>query len=132
MALNAHDANGSHSTLDYPTQTQPQWQQTSSHESDQFNSSEPNQTTETSRSVFSGQSSEPQPQSLEREHSIALPTLNQQPYYDLDPSSRSVPLKHGSGPMATAPFLKDFSLVAEAARRAQMAVMMREMEGVKL
>ena len=34
--------------------------------------------------------------------------------------------------MATAPFLKDFNLVAEAARRAQMAVMMRELESVKL
>ncbi|KAK2737957.1 hypothetical protein FQN57_007311 [Myotisia sp. PD_48] len=34
------------------------------------------------------------------------------------------------GPTATAPFLQDFSLVAEAAKRAQMAVMMRDLENV--
>jgi hypothetical protein len=32
----------------------------------------------------------------------------------------------------TSPFLRDFNLVAEAAKRAQMAVLMREMEGVAL
>lgn len=36
------------------------------------------------------------------------------------------------GPMATAPFLRDFSLVAEAAKRAQMAVVMRDLESVTL
>ena len=36
------------------------------------------------------------------------------------------------GPTATAPFLQDFSLVAEAAKRAQMAVVMRDMEGISL
>ncbi|KJF60379.1 uncharacterized protein CIMG_10466 [Coccidioides immitis RS] len=36
------------------------------------------------------------------------------------------------GPTATAPFLQDFSLVAEAAKRAQMAVLMRDLEGVSL
>ena len=40
---------------------------------------------------------------------------------------------HGAGgPTATAPFLQDFSLVAEAAKRAQMAVVMRDMEGISL
>ena len=40
---------------------------------------------------------------------------------------------HGDGgPTATAPFLQDFSLVAEAAKRAQMAVVMRDLEGVSL
>lgn len=40
---------------------------------------------------------------------------------------------HGvGGPTATAPFLQDFSLVAEAAKRAQMAVVMRDMEGISL
>ena len=33
---------------------------------------------------------------------------------------------------ATMPFLRDFNLVAEAAKRAQMAVLMRDMEGVSL
>jgi len=33
---------------------------------------------------------------------------------------------------STDPFLKDFTLVAEAAKRAQMAVLMREMESVGL
>ncbi|OJJ80036.1 uncharacterized protein ASPGLDRAFT_29320 [Aspergillus glaucus CBS 516.65] len=36
------------------------------------------------------------------------------------------------GPTATAPFLQDFSLVAEAAKRAQMAVVMRDLEGISL
>ncbi|KNG80047.1 hypothetical protein ANOM_011829 [Aspergillus nomiae NRRL 13137] len=36
------------------------------------------------------------------------------------------------GPTATAPFLRDFSLVAEAAKRAQMSVMMRDLEAVTL
>ncbi|KAL2834843.1 hypothetical protein BDW59DRAFT_155664 [Aspergillus cavernicola] len=34
------------------------------------------------------------------------------------------------GPTATAPFLRDFSLVAEAAKRAQMAIVTRDLEGV--
>ncbi|KAK4191240.1 hypothetical protein QBC35DRAFT_448515 [Podospora australis] len=33
---------------------------------------------------------------------------------------------------STDPFLKDFTLVAEAAKRAQMAVLMRDFEGVGL
>ncbi|KAF9888132.1 hypothetical protein FE257_009268 [Aspergillus nanangensis] len=36
------------------------------------------------------------------------------------------------GPTATAPFLRDFSLVAEAAKRAQMSVVMRDLESVTL
>ena len=40
---------------------------------------------------------------------------------------------HGlGGPAATAPFLQDFSLVAEAAKRAEMSVMMRDLEGISL
>ncbi|KAL4897386.1 hypothetical protein BDV59DRAFT_170496 [Aspergillus ambiguus] len=38
----------------------------------------------------------------------------------------------GGGPTATAPFLRDFSLVAEAAKRAQMSIMMRDLESVTL
>lgn len=33
---------------------------------------------------------------------------------------------------ASAPFLRDFSLLAEAAKRAQMACLMRDMEAVGL
>lgn len=36
------------------------------------------------------------------------------------------------GPTATAPFLRDFSLVAEAARRAQVSVVARDLEGISL
>ena len=36
------------------------------------------------------------------------------------------------GPTATAPFLRDFSLVAEAAKRAQVSVMTRDLESVTL
>jgi hypothetical protein len=38
---------------------------------------------------------------------------------------------HG-GPTATAPFLQDFNLVAEAAKRAQMGIVMRDLESVTL
>ncbi|GES61799.1 hypothetical protein ATEIFO6365_0001017500 [Aspergillus terreus] len=38
----------------------------------------------------------------------------------------------GGGPTATAPFLRDFSLVAEAAKRAQMSIVMRDLESVTL
>ncbi|EPS27117.1 hypothetical protein PDE_02058 [Penicillium oxalicum 114-2] len=36
------------------------------------------------------------------------------------------------GPTATAPFLQDFSLVAEAAKRAQLSIVMRDLESVTL
>lgn len=36
------------------------------------------------------------------------------------------------GPTATAPFLRDLNLVAEAAKRAQMAIVMRDLEGITL
>ena len=40
---------------------------------------------------------------------------------------------HGKGgPTATAPFLQDFCLVAEAAKRAELAVVMRDMESISL
>lgn len=40
---------------------------------------------------------------------------------------------HGvGGPTATTPFLQDFSLVAEAAKRAQMSIVMRDLESVTL
>jgi len=37
-----------------------------------------------------------------------------------------------NNPAATTSFLKDFNLVAEAAKRAQMAVVMRDLEGISL
>ncbi|CAI7575076.1 unnamed protein product [Penicillium pancosmium] len=36
------------------------------------------------------------------------------------------------GPTATAPFLQDFSLVAEAAKRAQMSIVMRDLESCSM
>jgi hypothetical protein len=38
----------------------------------------------------------------------------------------------GGGPAATAPFLRDFTLVAEAVKRVQMEVVMTEMESITL
>jgi len=38
----------------------------------------------------------------------------------------------GGGTPDTAPFLQDFNLLAEAAKRAQMAVLMRDMGDVEL
>ncbi|CAL5867966.1 uncharacterized protein PFLUO_LOCUS2189 [Penicillium psychrofluorescens] len=42
------------------------------------------------------------------------------------------PMNGVGGPTATAPFLQDFSLVAEAAKRAQMSIVMRDLESVTL
>ncbi|KAJ5626283.1 hypothetical protein N7510_002592 [Penicillium lagena] len=42
------------------------------------------------------------------------------------------PINGLGGPTATAPFLQDFSLVAEAAKRAQMSIVMRDLESVTL
>ncbi|KAL4995646.1 hypothetical protein BDV10DRAFT_187872 [Aspergillus recurvatus] len=41
-------------------------------------------------------------------------------------------IQSNGGPTATAPFLRDFSLVAEAAKRAQVAIVTRDLEGVSL
>jgi hypothetical protein len=45
-----------------------------------------------------------------------------------------VPDRNGAGSTAqeTRSYIDNFALVAEAAKRAQMAVLMREMEGVEL
>ena len=50
------------------------------------------------------------------------------------PAPESYPQQVNSlgGPTATAPFLQDFSLVAEAAKRAQMSIVMRDLESVTL
>jgi hypothetical protein len=40
--------------------------------------------------------------------------------------------KEPGGPTATAPFLRDFNLVAEAAKRAQMSIVMRDLESISL
>jgi hypothetical protein len=40
--------------------------------------------------------------------------------------------KEAGGPTATAPFLRDFNLVAEAAKRAQMSIVVRDMESISL
>ncbi|APA16085.1 predicted protein [Sclerotinia sclerotiorum 1980 UF-70] len=47
------------------------------------------------------------------------------------PTAQQVP-KRSSSQDETNPFLKDFNLVAEAAKRAQMACLMRDMEGCGL
>jgi hypothetical protein len=86
---------------------------------------------------------------------LSSPSLNgpshpqtQHSYFSQGPSSSST--SSSSGPTSapqqqpaaqvpppqqrtdTSPFLRDFNLVAEAAKRAQMAVLMRDMEGVAL
>ncbi|EKV16136.1 hypothetical protein Pdw03_2290 [Penicillium digitatum] len=50
------------------------------------------------------------------------------------PTSDAYPHQiHGlGGPTATAPFLQDFNLVAEAAKRAQIGIVMRDLESVTL
>ncbi|KAJ9156491.1 hypothetical protein NKR23_g1340 [Pleurostoma richardsiae] len=53
--------------------------------------------------------------------------------FQTSPSSKIIPPPPASVKTpSTDPFLKDFTLVAEAAKRAQMAVMMRDFESVGL
>ncbi|KAL3453325.1 hypothetical protein BJX65DRAFT_302230 [Aspergillus insuetus] len=49
-----------------------------------------------------------------------------------NPTLYSHQIAGAGGPAATAPFIRDFSLVAEAAKRAQMAIVTRDLEGVSL
>ncbi|KAI2867457.1 hypothetical protein CBS63078_1833 [Aspergillus niger] len=60
--------------------------------------------------------------------SAAATTTMAQPAADTYPHQ----VTGSGGPTATAPFLRDFSLVAEAAKRAQMSVMVRDLESVTL
>jgi len=50
------------------------------------------------------------------------------------PAAGQVPQdgKGTGGPTATAPFLRDFNLVAEAAKRAQMSIVVRDLESISL
>jgi len=50
------------------------------------------------------------------------------------PTASQVPLdrKETGGPTATADFLRDFNLVAEAAKRAQMSIVVRDLESISL
>ncbi|KAJ6112218.1 hypothetical protein N7523_008279 [Penicillium sp. IBT 18751x] len=73
-----------------------------------------------------------------------LPVATQSDLAGAIPLSETVPANHTTtgcyphqveglgGPTATAPFLQDFSLVAEAAKRAQMGIVMRDLESVTL
>ncbi|KAL5336153.1 hypothetical protein BJX70DRAFT_373648 [Aspergillus crustosus] len=61
-------------------------------------------------------------------------TTAQQGPHDTIQSNNTYPhqITGTGGPTATAPFLRDFSLVAEAAKRAQVAIVTRDLEGVSL
>ncbi|KAI9880516.1 MAG: hypothetical protein M1830_002556 [Pleopsidium flavum] len=63
------------------------------------------------------------------QHALLQPQSHHQ-----QPSAYDCPPQRGTAndPSAASPFLRDFNLVAEAAKRAQMAVLMRDMEGVAL
>ncbi|KAK0728465.1 hypothetical protein B0T26DRAFT_636329 [Lasiosphaeria miniovina] len=61
------------------------------------------------------------------QHTSAMPSSQPSPTAMIVPP-QPAPLKSPS----TDVFLKDFTLVAEAAKRAQMAVLMRDMEGIGL
>lgn len=73
--------------------------------------------------------SQPQPPTSQQNQPQPSDTTQQ-------PQSQSQAYPHqvtgDGGPTATAPFLKDFSLVAEAAKRAQVAIVTRDLEGVSL
>ncbi|RDW82083.1 hypothetical protein BP6252_03195 [Coleophoma cylindrospora] len=52
--------------------------------------------------------------------------------YGMQPAPSQQQAQAMGGQQATSPFLRDFNLVAEAAKRAQMACLMRDMEAVGL
>lgn len=69
-------------------------------------------------------------QSQPQTHQTTNPTSDETPAAPAPEYPHKI---HGvGGPTATAPFLQDFNLVAEAAKRAQMAVVMRDLEGISL
>jgi len=59
----------------------------------------------------------------------ARSSTQQSPFAKIAPPQQPMQIKGGS---STDAFLKDFTLVAEAAKRAQMAVLMRDMESIGL
>ncbi|KAK4230236.1 hypothetical protein QBC38DRAFT_357565 [Podospora fimiseda] len=67
------------------------------------------------------------------QNSFNMSSQRQFPPTKVAPPQQPQP-SHGrsSSALSTEPFLKDFTLVAEAAKRAQMAVMMRDFEGIGL
>ncbi|KAK3989271.1 hypothetical protein QBC44DRAFT_241843 [Cladorrhinum sp. PSN332] len=71
--------------------------------------------------------------STTRQTTSSMPSQHQSPSMAM----KAVPAQQPSharsnSAVSTEPFLKDFTLVAEAAKRAQMAVLMRDFEGIGL
>ena len=84
---------------------------------------------------FSSQSrAQPQASSLSNtmSHTHSNPASQQPSGTDTQQSGGVQQTFQSSGPTATAPFLEDFNLVAEAAKRAQIAVVMRDLESISL
>jgi len=87
---------------------------------------------------------QPFAQALNASTASGLPVAPQAINSDSIPRSETMPVAQPAtdvyphqvsnlgGPTATAPFLQDFSLVAEAAKRAQMGIVMRDLESVTL
>ena len=72
---------------------------------------------------------------MEAPISSSVSQMSQQAYYPLSRTTSNNQVsgqQQQSGATTTAPFLQNFSLVAEAAKRAQMAVLMRDMEACGL
>ncbi|KAJ5651863.1 hypothetical protein N7507_009289 [Penicillium longicatenatum] len=88
--------------------------------------------------------SQPFAQALNASSASGIPVASQGLNSDSIPRSETMPATQPAtdiyphqvndlgGPTATAPFLQDFSLVAEAAKRAQMGIVMRDLESVTL
>ncbi|KAE8145176.1 hypothetical protein BDV25DRAFT_165228 [Aspergillus avenaceus] len=78
----------------------------------------------------------PQPQPLkhhqQQQQQQQMNQMNQIPETQNTSQPSQGQISGSGGPTATAPFLRDFSLVAEAAKRAQMSVVMRDLEAVTL
>ncbi|RDW67334.1 uncharacterized protein DSM5745_09200 [Aspergillus mulundensis] len=78
--------------------------------------------------------SQPQPASSQPQQFAAAQGTTQtaQAQSQSHPTHYPHQISGNGGPTATAPFLRDFSLVAEAAKRAQVAIVTRDLEGVSL
>ncbi|KAJ5623428.1 hypothetical protein N7490_012033 [Penicillium lividum] len=88
--------------------------------------------------------SQPLAQAMNISSASGFPVASQATNSDAIPRSEIMPAAQSAadlyphqvdglgGPTATAPFLQDFNLVAEAVKRAQMGIVMRDLESVTL
>lgn len=76
--------------------------------------------------------SQPLSKAISQHQSVPAANTHTLPLNPAPAQTNTYPQIELGGPTATAPFLQDFNLVAEAAKRAQMGIVMRDLESVTL